>query len=144
MHTDRTPPMSKNFHYIADGLTKGIKLQMDTGYDLPNNLIRLELNIDGVPVFKSPPTGFWPILCRVLGTNDQCPFLCGAYCGESKPPNLNNFLNPVIDDILRLQQDGFVYNGELFRVELARVICDVPARSFVKATKGHTGEFKHF
>ncbi len=139
MKTCTIPPDSKEFHYIEDGLKNGIRMQLNSGYNFPDNKIRLEVNVDGIPVFKSPPTNFWPILCRVIGVNDHSPFLCGAYCGESKPKSVADFLNPLIRDINHLGETGIDHNGIHFRVELARVVCDVPARSFVKCTIGHSG-----
>ena len=144
MGTDQTPPDSAKFHYIKDALVKGINLQTSTGFNFPDNTVKLELSIDGIPVFKSPPTGFWPILCRVIGANDPYPFLCGAYCGgskdSSKPKTVDEYLTPVIDDILRLQEEGIQINRQRYNVKLERVVCDVPARAFVKRTKGHTGK----
>lgn len=139
MGTTRIPIRDKGFHYIDQALEKGISMQMNTGFNFEDGIIRLELSIDGIPVFKSPPTGFWPILCRVLNTNDSYPFLCGAYCGASKPPNLEAFLEPIIENIMQLQIDGISINRRHYDVQLRRVICDVPARAFVKCTKGHSG-----
>ena len=142
MGTSRVPLQGLNFHYIDDALEKGIKLQMGTGFHFPDDVVKLELSIDGIPVFKSPPTGFWPILCRVLGTNDPYPFLCGAFCGASKPDSLDDYLGPIIQNIMLLQRDGIQINGRNYNVELNRVICDVPARAFVKCTKGHSGNIE--
>lgn len=139
MGTPRTPLGDKTFHYIPNAIKKGIVMQLKTGFNFPENLIKLELSVDGIPVFKSPPTGFWPILCRVIGTNDIYPFLCGAFSGPSKPKSVDDFLAPVIADVQSLQETGIDFNGRHFDVQLLRVICDTPARSFVKCTKGHTG-----
>lgn len=129
------------FYHINDGLEKGIRLQLDSGIMFPDNVIKLEFNIDGIPIFKSPVVGFWPILCRVIGTKDLEPFLVSVFCGPGKPGNVSSFLNPAIDDVLRLEKDGFVHNGKRFEVKLHRVVCDTPARSFVKATKGHNAYY---
>ena len=136
MKTPRIPLGSKTFYYIPNAFKKGILMQLKAGFHLPDYIINLELSIDGITVFKSPPTGFWPILCRVVGTND----LCGAFCDPSKPKSVEDFLAPVIAEISSLKESGINFNGRDFDVRLLRVICDTPARSFVKCTKGHSGE----
>lgn len=140
MGTSREPLMSQTFHHINDGLEKGIRMQLRTGFNVANREIELEGSADGMPVFKSPPTGFWPISCRVLGSNDPEPFLCSVYCGPSKPPNLDDYLNPFLKDILLLQQEGLEFEGEHYRVNLRRMICDIPAKSLLKCSKGHSGK----
>lgn len=67
--------------------------------------------------------------------------MVSVFCGPGKPGNVSSFLNPVIDDILRLEKEGFAHNGRRFQVRLERVVCDTPARSFVKATKGHNAYY---
>lgn len=47
----------------------------------------LSCNIDGLPLFKSSQTQFWPIQGSFNGSN---PFIIALYCGEEKPNvNLN-------------------------------------------------------
>ena len=38
-----------------------------------------------------------------------------------------------------LNENGFDINGNHFNVQLDSVICDAPARAFVKCIKGHSG-----
>ena len=51
--------------------------------------------------------------------------------------NLENFLQPIIQNILRLQEVGVDFNEEHFDVQLLRVVFDAPARSLVKCTIAH-------
>lgn len=139
MGTSTDPLTSETFHHFADGLEKGIKMQLDTGIQFEDNLVKLELNLDGIPIFKSPPTGFWPILGRALGCKDQQPFLCSAFCGPSHPPSVDDFLQPIIDDVLRLQENGMEHHNVHYDVELDRVVCDTPGRALAKCVKGHAG-----
>ena len=53
--------------------------------------------------------------------------------------NLDNFLQPIIQEILRLQEVGIDYNEERFDVRLLRVVSDAPARSLVKCIIAHNG-----
>lgn len=53
--------------------------------------------------------------------------------------NLDNFLQPIIQEILRLQEVGIDFNEEHFDIRLLRVVCDAPARSLVKCIIAHNG-----
>lgn len=139
MHTDTTPIGDATFHHIPHGLDEGIEQHLRSGILFDDNIIKLELNIDGIPIFKSPVTGFWPVLCRVIGVKERFPFLVSSFCGPGKPEDVHRFLQPVIDDILRLEREGFLFNGRRFEVRLERAVCDTPARSFCKVTIGHNG-----
>jgi hypothetical protein len=60
----------------------------------------------------------------------------------SKPPDLKTFLanfSPFLEEIKRLEKRSLTVDGRSFHVILKSVICDAPARSFVKATIGHGG-----
>jgi len=79
----------------------------------------LRLHIDGLPLYKSSKTQFWTIM-GAFGKSR--PFVIGTYCGNDKPP-LQEFLKPLIQEI----------NDKSFEVDV--IICDSPARSFIKCTK---------
>ncbi|XP_046602855.1 uncharacterized protein LOC124296675 [Neodiprion virginianus] len=53
----------------------------------PGNQIFLQVNVDGLSVFESSSTQFWPILCKVHSPQMDLytPFIVGCYCGNSKP-----------------------------------------------------------
>ena len=38
-----------------------------------------------------------------------------------------------------IAKDGFIYENIEFKINLAVIICDAPARAFVKCIKGHNG-----
>ncbi len=101
--------------------------------------MRLEMNGDGVPIFKSPPLGFWTILFRVIDSVDPDPFLVSADCGSGKPENVFDYLQPALDDIKLLERDGINHNGIHYIVRLERAVCDAPARSFIKQITSHCG-----
>ncbi|XP_040075812.1 uncharacterized protein LOC120837139 [Ixodes scapularis] len=61
------------------------------------------------------------------------------FCDSGKPPDLSSFLDPFLKEIQEMTANGFVYKGSCLTVHLTAVICDAPARSFVKKVKGHTG-----
>ena len=80
---------------------------------------KFRLHIDGLPLYKSSNLQFWTI----MGAFGQArPFVIATYCGNEKPP-LTDFLKPLIDEMITCE----------IKVEV--IICDSPARSFVKCTK---------
>ena len=106
----------------------------------PNNLIELQINVDGVPLVKSGYQEFWPILCKVHCDADLYePYPVAVYFGESKPASLDSYLNLFIEEINNLQRDGIEISGKHFAVTIKCFICDTPARSFLKCTIGHLG-----
>jgi hypothetical protein len=100
--------------------------------------INLHINIDGVPLFKSTGGQFWPILGRVFSPFKSDPFVIALYYGEKKPEDLN-FLTDFVEEYEAMKTSGVTFQGKQFPLEVSAVICDAPARSFVKSVKGHTG-----
>ncbi len=97
----------------------------------------LQIGIDGLPIYKSSNIQFWPILGFLVGISKE-PFAIGIYSGNKKPESVNEFLNAFVDEFIKLKNDLLLENKHLF---LHSVICDAPAKSYVKGIKGHTGYF---
>lgn len=99
--------------------------------------IYLQINIDGMPLFKSSAKVFWPILCRVhFNPMIYKPYPVAIYAGNSKPKLLSKFLQQFIFEINKLQAEGLVICEKNFQIKIHSFICDTPARSF---HKGRTG-----
>jgi len=96
-----------------------------------------QLNIDGVPLFKSSNGQFWPILGKLVTPSLGQPFVIGIFYGESKPKDLE-FLNEFVEDYKRVMEQGIQYDGITLRCSVSAVISDAPARAFIKNVKGHT------
>lgn len=73
------------------------------------DVIKINININGLPLAKSSQSQLWPILGQIynIGIN-KTPFLIGAYHGYKKPKNAKDFLQEF---------------------------CDAPAKSFVTASR---------
>jgi hypothetical protein len=103
--------------------------------------LNLHVNIDGIPLFKSCNTSLWPILgmfAELSGT----PFPIALFCSKSKPSSLSDYLNDFIMEMNDLCLNGYTYVDlveTVYRVSLGAVICDAPARAFVKCIKPHSG-----
>lgn len=130
-----------NGSYYHFGLASGIKRQLSLpGVETAlqhNHGIAIQVNVDGVPLFKSTNGQFWPILCRldqpVLGQ----PFVVGLFYGQSKPKNLE-FLDFFIREYKELKNNGLSYGTDKMSVRISSFICDAPARAFLKNIKMHT------
>jgi hypothetical protein len=47
--------------------------------------IKIDIGIDGIPLFRSSNTTMWPILGRITNTTYKKPFVIGAFVGHGKP-----------------------------------------------------------
>lgn len=102
--------------------------------------INLFVNIDRLPLANSSSIQFWPILCKI----DQSfckldPFIVAVYCGQSKPPNVHEYLQDFIQEYKNLCDVGLAIDTKLYSVTILGFICDASARAFVKVIKGHNG-----
>nr|XP_047130481.1 uncharacterized protein LOC124810173 [Hydra vulgaris] len=108
-----------------------------------NQVIMLQFNIDGLPLFKSSKIQLWPILCLmehfdgVVQTNRE-PFTVALYCGNSKPTDINAFLKDFVEEIKDLQETGIIFNNVCYEIKISALVCDTPARAFIKCIKGHS------
>lgn len=96
--------------------------------------VKFDINIDGLPLFKSSKTQLWPILAKFHNSE---PFLVSLFCGTGKPEPVEDYLQDFIQELDGLQKNGIVHEGTQFEVKINAFICDSPARAFVKCIKGH-------
>ncbi|CAN7948609.1 unnamed protein product, partial [Ixodes hexagonus] len=141
LHTPSDTPVItfSNGEYAHFGLQKGLRTQLQHLPPVASMAFEISFNIDGLPLFKSSGKEFWCILCSLH--HPQFPhlnniFIVGVFCGMTKPP-LDDFLHQFVDELGDLLTVGLEYDNKHYRVSLRAFICDAPARSFVKATKGH-------
>lgn len=69
------------------------------------------------------------------------PFIIGLFCGKHKPTDVGEYLEHFIAEMVSLSGSGIVFAGQCYQVTISTVICDAPARSFVKCVKGRSGYF---
>lgn len=65
---------------------------------IENNTILLQINIDGIPLYKGSAHQFWPI----LGSVEAKVFVIGIYSGEGKPESVNSYLSDFIETHLQI------------------------------------------
>lgn len=81
--------------------------------------VQLQINIDGLPLFKSSATQFWPILGLVSMPFVTDPFVIGIYCGKEKPNNVNEYLSDFVKEMRMLQEGSHYLPGVLEKVTIA-------------------------
>ena len=97
----------------------------------------VDINIDGLPIFKSRNLSVWPIQMAVTNNSSAPkPFVVAIFCGTVKPQD-QAFLSDTIQELKELQTDGF--NGMEF--QLRYIICDAPARALVKGIIQFNGRY---
>lgn len=105
--------------------------------------ILLQINIDGLPLCKSSNIQFWPILGKIIAPAVSNPFIVGLFCGKGKPTNVNAYLQSFVSELNGIETDHL--HIEIFqkriKVLVSCIICDTPARAFVKKVKGHIGYY---
>lgn len=109
-------------------------------YDIDTKL-KLQLNSDGLPLFKSTNDQFWPILGRIENLPDGRPFIIGLFYGESKPSNVNQYLEQFIEEFRELEKNGLDVDEERFSISISSVICDAPAKAFIINIKQFSGYY---
>ena len=124
-------PPGKYWHF---GLKRVLEMLLTNKYLENITEISLNFNIDGLPVSKSSKGQFWPILCSIKGINLP-PLVLGIYYGHSKPNNVNEFLKPIVDELVYLTENGVLNaNEEKILFNVKNFVCDAPAE-FLKMHK---------
>ena len=101
--------------------------------------LNLQINIDGIPLFKSTNTSLWPILCSVINSVNKEPFVVGIFCGKEKPTDAKEFLRDFVSEASDLLQNGLTVEQIIIPVFIHSFVCDAPARAFIKGIKSHSG-----
>lgn len=135
---------SGTFYY--HGLQKALKdhLRQTRPFSKhPENPIKINLNIDGLPLAKSSKVQFWPLLGQIIHTDyREKPFVIGVFCGYCKPTKPDEIIHhQFIKEYNEIQMKGFQYKENKYKVLINAIICDAPAKSFIKCIKGHTGYY---
>ena len=102
-------------------------------------MIKLTVNADGIPLFKSSAVDLWPILGMFVYPH---PFVISLYVGEGKPNDPVEFLEDFLNECKDLKTNGIVTNDNRhFDFLVWCLTCDAPARQLIKCIKGHGGYF---
>ncbi|KAH9630328.1 hypothetical protein HF086_004461 [Spodoptera exigua] len=124
--------------YWHNGIAKPLKSIFLNWMDIPDT-ISININVDGLPIFKSSTNEFWPILGNIFENPRIRPFIIGIYFGKGKPKNLNEFLEDFVNDMKILLEEGLVVERlkKTIKIKIRCFICDSPARAYIKADSLH-------
>ncbi|CAH0549692.1 unnamed protein product [Brassicogethes aeneus] len=128
----------ENGNMIYFGLENGLKKKIAEGLKHFNDTILLNINVDGIPLFKSSSTEFWPVLVHSDSFTSPYPFAAAIFCGSGKPSPLKDFLNDFITECLHLFSNGIKYEHKMCHIKINFFSCDAPARSYLKCVLGHS------
>jgi len=110
--------------------------------EMNNNARTLDINTDGLPLFKNSSVGagkgFWPILGRLVPSYGSV-FLIGAYCGLGDPKDLWFYLGDFVEEVADLRQNGVDIIERTFFFSIDKYIPDAKARAFPKCSKCQRG-----
>lgn len=98
----------------------------------------IDINIDGIPLFKSSRAQLWPILFKLVYVKEDIdPFPVGIYLGNSKPSCLVAFCADLVDEWKSLENNFFI-NEKPKKIHLRCLVCDTPAKAFFLGVPDHT------
>ncbi len=120
--------------YYHFGMLKGLTSYLSVSIR-PSDSLQVIINMDGLPLFKSSGTSFWPIFGLITG--EATPFPIGVRAGNRKPTCANTYLQNFLEEYKQLKKDGVFYDGRHHTVSICGVTCDAPARAFGTGTRGH-------
>ncbi|XP_058820705.1 uncharacterized protein LOC131682907 isoform X3 [Topomyia yanbarensis] len=98
--------------------------------------ISININIDGIPIYKSSKSQFWPILFNIYEIPEAKPMTIAIFFGSSKPESSEEFLRPFVNELRNVLTQGISVKGHYITVHLRCFICDAPARAFIKGVFG--------
>nr|XP_004211236.2 unnamed protein product [Hydra vulgaris] len=78
----------------------------------------------------------WSILCRIVNSK---PFIVALYYGKSKPSNIYECMLEFLNEYKQPQLDGIYFGQKKYNVVIRALICDAPARAFIKGIVNHNG-----
>lgn len=125
--------------YYHFGIAKGILQNYE--FNEINTSIKIAVGIDGLPLSKSSGSQFWPILGYIINKNKKPKvFPIGVYHGYKKPNDSDDYLLDFVNEAVNLSNNGLLMvNNKKINIIFEVFCCDIPAKSFVLKTKGHSG-----
>ncbi|KMQ85236.1 hypothetical protein RF55_16325 [Lasius niger] len=125
-------------HFWYMGIKENLDSYLLDEYLRINGKIQIDINIDGLPLFRKSKKKFWPILGKLVGTKNE-PFIISIYFGKHDPDDVDKFLLDFINEADELCNNGYLRNDRTYLFSIRHYIFDAPARSLIKCSKGHCG-----
>ena len=93
---------------------------------LPDEL-QVQMNFDGLPLFKSSKQVLWPLICTFRNLLPLIVFPLIILCGTRKPTNMD-FIEETLEQLNFLFINGMLVGGKFIRFKLFGIVADAPAR----------------
>lgn len=117
-----------------------------------DNDITLQWNSDGVQLFKSSMSSIWPILVTInelpYRLRRQHILLAGIWFDTSTKANMNIFLQPFVDELIDLHNNGFItttfmHKDEAICIKVHTLVAPVDsiARPMIQNMKQFNGKY---
>ena len=129
--------------YYHFGIANGLNNLGDILVDF-DDVIKIVIGIDGLPLTKSSSSTFWPILGyarypAIITPYRHHIFIIGLYWGKEKPRSCNDYLKYLVSELKDLYTNGMQTKFGKKIVIVDTFCCDCPAKSFILSVKGHAG-----
>jgi len=141
--------VKRDYEEMSHILTSnGMKSLIANGYDVSNDFSLL-VNTDGVPLFKSSATSFWPVLARLNEVtskeSNHNVLLLGVSVGRSKE-TIMYLLQNIVNQCSKLSTSGVNWkdNANILQVSkifISGVICDSIAKPMIQKIKQFNGTY---
>lgn len=139
-HTDVKEIAGGSYHYFGIASSICDKFHGEIPVELNAvDTLSLNINVDGLPLFRSSNSQLWPILGIVNEARNKAPFIIAVYGGSCKPKSIDEYLFDFVEETKSLIQNGLDCFGKHYSFRLNAFICDAPARAYLKCIKGHAG-----
>jgi len=133
-------PRSASVASVAGGVYHHVGIQTaliklhESGLLPITDRISIQINIDGLPLFKSSGMQLWPILGIVKepAVSVVDPFVIGVYAGMNKPSSCAEYLHEFVAEVKMLSHHGLLLSDKVAFLHLHSFVCDAPARAFLK------------
>lgn len=122
----------ENGIYWHNGLESNLTICLEKYSHIES--ISLNINMDGLPIYKSSKCEFWPILCNIHEIPEVKPLVIGIYSGTGKPSNINSYLQNFVSEAKQVLKNGIFVerHRKKIQVKIRCFIADSPARAFIK------------
>ena len=76
--------------------------------------IEMDINIDGIPLFKSSRAQLWLILLKIVNVKEKIEaFPAGIYLGKKKPNCVKKFFEEFVDEFIYLKDNYFINENKV-------------------------------
>lgn len=129
--------------YIHFGIENSLqKCSYDFLENPAYNPVSIDINIDGLPLYTSSRKSLWTILGAFVDQKTVPPFCIGVWEGVGHPKSWDDFLKNLADELIILQTKTIrVGKNKIEKnFHLRSIICDAPAKAFVKNVLNHNAK----